>query len=155
MKSFNNFLLEWKRGQQRHEVITRRLEDRLDQMYQSGVSQKKIDRAEMRLARRTGENEYDVEDSNVRSRLKTSEYDENSPRSESLEELMRNKAAKIYTHGHTPAMVGAEIRSARGDFMHFAVDVQPGVTDHELGHEAHALYIARQNLINRIRSKKK
>jgi hypothetical protein len=157
MKSFINFLTEARpKGQKRYQRDTSKLETRLDKMYAAGGSQKKIDRAEMRLARRTNEGDYDIDDQMLPS-LKSNPHlqDENNPRSQSLEELMRDAARKMHTDGYTHEMVGAEIRSAMGDMLHIPHDVQPGVTDKDLGQEAHRMLLSHNALVKRIKNKKK
>ena len=81
--------------------------------------------------------------------------DENDPRSQSLEELMRDAARKIHTNGYTHEMVGAEIRLAMGDVLHMPHNIQPGVTDKDLGQEAHRMLLSHNELLKRIKDKKK
>lgn len=158
MKSFIQYLTEARpKGQKRYQRDTKKLEVRTDSMYGAGVSQKKLDRAEMRLARRTNEGDYDVEDVNMHTKegqLGMPIGNEDDPKAMSLDELMREKAAKIYTHGHTHEMVGQEIRAGLVD-LHDATAPYEGVTNQEIGQEAHKIYLRRQNLIKNIRARKK
>jgi hypothetical protein len=156
MKSFKQYLTEARpKGQKRYDRDTSKLETRLDRMYAAGGSQKKINRAEMRLARRTNEGDYDIDDQRLPTAKERPDLPlEDSPRSQSVEELMREKGAKIYTHGHTEEMVGSKIRSAMHDFAGPHM-VQPGISDAEVGAEAHRMFISHQNLKNRIKNKKK
>ena len=158
MKSFIEYLTEARpKGQKRYNRDTSKLEKRLDSMYERGVSQKKLDRAEMRLARRTNEGEFDVEDVNIHTthgQLGVPVANEDDPKVMSLDELMREKASKIYTDGHTHAMVGQEIRNSLVD-LNVPTKPYEGVTDHEIGQEAHKLFIRRQNLISKIKNRKK
>ena len=159
MKSFKTILAEARaKGQKRYQRDTSRLEDRLDKMYAYGVSQKKIDRAEMRLARRTNEGEYDVED--VNSRTKHGAFgvplqNEDDPKTMSVEDLMRLHGSKIYTDNWSHEQVGAAIRDGMNDILTFPVNIQPNVTDAELGIEAHKMAYIRKNLIQKIKAKKK
>jgi hypothetical protein len=156
MKSFRQYLTEARpKGQKRYDRDTSKLEARLDRMYAAGGSQKKIDRAEMRLARRTNEGDYDIDDQRLVTTKERPDLPlEDSPRAQSVEELMREKGAKIYTHGHTEEMVGDEIRSAMPDFPGPHM-VQPGISNAEIGAEAHKMFVQHQQLINKIKSKKK
>lgn len=157
MKSFKEILSEGRpRGQKRYQRDTKKLEDRIDSMYAAGGSQKKLDRAEMRLARRTNDGDYDVEDVNIHTthgQLGVPVGNEDDPRVMSLDELMREKARKIYTDNHTHEMVGKEIRDSLVDL---SIPTKPyeGVTDHEIGKEAHNILIRRMNLISKIRKNK-
>jgi hypothetical protein len=155
MKSFKEYLTEARpKGEKRYSRDTSKLETRLDRMYAAGGSQKKIDRAEMRLARRTSEGEYDIDDQRLPTTRERPDLPlEDSPRAQSVEELMREKGAKIYTHGHTEEMVGDEIRSAMPDFPGPHM-VQPGISNAEIGAEADRMFLKRQELIKKIRSKK-
>lgn len=158
MKSFIKYLTEGRpKGQKRYNRDTSKLEKRLDTMYERGVSQKKLDRAEMKLARRTNEGEFDVEDVNqytTHGQLGVPVANEDDPKVMSLDELMREKARKIYTDGHTHAMVGQEIRNSLVD-LHIPTKPYEGVTDHEIGQEAHNLLIRRENLISKIKRRSK
>lgn len=157
MKSFKTYLMESRpKGQKRYARDTAKLEKRLDAMYERGVSQKKLDRAEMRLAKRTNEGEFDVEDVNIHTthgQLGVPVANEDDPKVMSLDELMREKASKIYTHGHTHAMVGQEIRNSLVD-LHVPTKPYEGVTDHEIGQEAQRLFDRRQNLIASIKKRR-
>ncbi len=154
MKSFKQIISEARpTGQKRYSRDTEKLEKLLDRLYSSAVSQKKIDRAEMRLGRRTNDNEYDVEDE-LRKLPSNLAHDDHSPPAESVEELMRNAARKMYTDGHSHEMVGQSIRASMGDFLHYPVDIQPNVTNKELGMEAEKMLGSRINLINKIKGKK-
>ena len=161
MKSFKQYLSEARpTGQKRYQRDTAKLETRLDKMYAAGGSQKKIDRAEMRLAKRTGEGEFDVEDINARMKegqLGIPLHNEDDPKAASVEDIMRAHGSKIYTHNMTHKEVGAEIRNAMGDMLHLpvSVDIQPNVTDEELGREAHKMAFQRRELIQKIKSKGK
>ena len=158
MKSFKSFLLESRpTGQQRYHRDTSKLEARLDKMYSAGGSQKKIDRAEMRIAKRTGEGEFDVED--INSRIENSKrghviHDGDDPRTMSVEDLMRMHGSKVETHKMSHKEVGSMIRSGIQDIMTFPVDVQPNVTDEELGQEAHIMAKQRMGLIQKVKNKK-
>jgi len=155
MKSFKQIISEARpKGQKRYSRDVTKLENLLDKLYSSGVSQKKINRAEMRLARKTNEGEYDVEDTLQKLEPHLA-HDDHSPPAESLEELMINAARKIYSHGHTPEEVGQNIRASMGDFLHHPVDVQPNVSNKDLGDEAHRMLISRMNLIKKVKAKKK
>jgi hypothetical protein len=156
MKSFKQYLTEARpKGDKRYDRDTSKLEARLDRMYAAGGSQKNIDRAEMRLARRTNEGDYDIDDQRLVTTKERPDLPlEDSPRSQSVEELMRGIASKIYTHGHTEEMVGDEIRSAMHDFAGPHL-VQPGISNAEVGAEAHKMFVQHQQLINKIKSKKK
>lgn len=113
MKSFKQYLSEARpTGQKRYQRDTSKLEGRLDKMYAAGGSQKKIDRAEMRLARRTGEGEFDVED--INAFIKTG-HNQDDPPTMSVEDLMREHGMKVYTHNMTHKEVGALIRSGMSD----------------------------------------
>lgn len=157
MKSFKEILSEARpRGQKRYQRDTKKLEARIDSMYAAGGSQKKLDRAEMRLARRTNDGDYDVEDVNIHTthgQLGVPVANEDDPKVMSLDELMREKARKIYTDNHTHEMVGKEIRDSLVDL---SIPTKPyeGVTDHEIGREAHKILINRMNLISKIRKNK-
>ena len=157
MKSFIEYLTEARpRGQKRYQRDTKKLEARIDSMYAAGGSQKKLDRAEMRLARRTNDGDYDVEDVNIHTthgQLGVPVANEDDPKVMSLDELMREKARKIYTDNHTHEMVGKEIRDSLVDL---SIPTKPyeGVTDHEIGKEAHNILIKRMNLISKIRKNK-
>jgi len=157
MKSFKQYLTEARpKGQKRYDRDTSKLETRLDRMYAAGGSQKKIDRAEMRLARRTNDGDYDVEDVNIHTahgQLGVPVANEDDPKVMSLDELMREKARKIYTDNHTHEMVGREIRDSLVDL---SIPTKPyeGVTDHEIGKEAHNILIKRMNLISKIKKNK-
>jgi hypothetical protein len=157
MKSFKQYLTEARpKGQKRYDRDTSKIEARLDRMYAAGGSQKKIDRTEMRLARRTNDGDYDVEDVNIHTahgQLGVPVANEDDPKVMSLDELMREKARKIYTDNHTHEMVGKEIRDSLVDL---SIPTKPyeGVTDHEIGKEAHNILIKRMNLISRIRKNK-
>jgi hypothetical protein len=158
MKSLKQYITEARpKGQKRYQRDTSKLEIRLDKMYAAGGSQKKIDRAEMRLARRTNDGDYDIEEINVhtkRGQLDIPVDDENDPRAQSIDELMREIAHKIYTHGHSEAQVGAEIRYVAHDLPvpHKAVE---GATDEDIGREAHSIYLQRKALIDHIKDRKK
>jgi len=157
MKSLKQYILEARpKGQKRYDRDTSKLEARLDRMYAAGGSQKKIDRAEMRLARRTNDGDYDVEDVNIHTahgQLGVPVANEDDPKVMSLDELMREKARKIYTDNHTHEMVGREIRDSLVDL---SIPTKPyeGVTDHEIGKEAHNILIKRMNLISKIKKNK-
>jgi len=157
MKSLKQYILEARpKGQKRYDRDTSKLEARLDRMYAAGGSQKKLDRAEMRLARRTNDGDYDVEDVNIHTthgQLGVPVANEDDPKVMSLDELMREKARKIYTDNHTHEMVGKEIRDSLVDL---SIPTKPyeGVTDHEIGREAHKILIKRMNLISKIRKNK-
>jgi len=157
MKSFKQYLTEARpTGQKRYQRDTSKLEARLDKMYAAGGSQKKIDRVEMRLAKRTGEGEFDVEDENAitKSTLFPGSNDDD-PRTMSVEDLMRLHGMKVYTDNMSHKEVGALIRSGMSDILTFPVEVQPNVTDEELGREAHKMAFQRKELIKKIKSKKK
>ena len=158
MKTFIEYLTEGRpKGQKRYARDTKKLEDRIDSMYERGGSQKKLDRAEMRLARRTNEGDYDVEDVNMHTthgQLGVPIGNDDDPKVMSLDELMREKAHKIYTHNYDHAMVGQEIRAGLVD-LHDATKPYEGVTDHEIGQEAHKIYLKRRDLIKNIRARKK
>ena len=158
MKSFKEILSEARpRGQKRYQRDTKKLEARIDSMYERGVSQKKLNRAEMRLAKRTNEGEFDVEDVNIHTthgQLGVPVANEDDPKVMSLDELMREKAAKIHTDKYTHAMVGKEIRDSLVD-LHIPTKPHEGVTDQEIGQEAHKLYLRRRELIKNIRARKK
>jgi hypothetical protein len=155
MKSFKQYLSEARpKGQKRYQRDISKLETRLDKMYAAGGSQKKIDRAEMRLARKTNEGEFDIDDQRL-PRLKSTEYHyevEEHPMAMSLEEVMREKARKIYTHNYTHEMVGAEIRSGITDLT-YNPGLKADVTDEQLGQEAHRMFVAHENLKKRMRKK--
>ncbi len=154
MKSFKQYLTEARpTGQKRYQRDTSKLEARLDKMYAAGGSQKKIDRAEMRLAKRTGEGEFDVEDINAHTQTTLGTDDD--PRTMSVEDLMRLHGMKVYTDNMSHKEVGALIRSGMSDILTFPVDIQPDVTDEELGREAHKMAFQRKELIKKIKSKKK
>lgn len=159
MKSFKTYLTEARpKGQKRYQRDTSKLEYRLDKMYAAGGSQKKIDRAEMRLARRTGEGEFDIEDINLHT--KKGQFDiplenEDDPKTMSVEDIMRMHGMKLYTHGWNHAQIGAAIRSSAKDIMTFPVEIQPNVTDEELGREAHKMAFQRRELIKKYKSNKK
>ena len=159
MKSFNQYLSEARpTSQKRYQRDTAKLETRLDNMYAVGGSQKKIDRAEMRLARRTGEGEFDVEDINARmkeGRVGMSLHNEDDPRTMSVEDLMRMHGNKVETHDMSHREVGSLIRAGMQDIMTFPVIVQPNVTDEELGMEAHKMALERMKLIQKVKSKRK
>jgi hypothetical protein len=159
MKSFNQYLSEARpTGQKRYQRDTAKLETRLDKMYAAGGSQKKIDRAEMRLAKRTGEGDFDVEDINARMKegqLGIPLHNEDDPRTMSVEDLMRMHGSKVETHGMSHREVGSLIRNGIEDIMIFPVSVQPNVTDEELGIEAHKMALERMKLIQKIKSKGK
>jgi hypothetical protein len=158
MISFKQYIIEARpTGQKRYQRDTKNLETRLDKMYASGISQKKIDRGEMRLARRTGEGEYDVEDINLHT--KTGQigmpiHNEDDPRTISVEDLMRMHGSKASSQGMSHKEVGSAVRSGMNDILTFPVNVQPGVKDEDIGKEAHIMATQRQNLINLIKSKK-
>ena len=86
MKSFKQYLTEARpKGQKRYDRDTSKLETRLDRMYAAGGSQKKIDRAEMRLARRTNEGDYDIDDQRLPTTKERPDLPlEDSPRSQSV-----------------------------------------------------------------------
>jgi len=155
MKSFKQYIIEGRpKGQKRYDRDTRKLEARLDKMYEKGVSQKKLDRAEMRLARRTNEYEYDIDDQ-PNPILKSHETHldvEESPKSWSLEDLMRDKAKKIYTDRYGHEKVGAEIRSGLVD-LHQDPQLKSHVTDAELGQEAHRMLDIRNALVKKLKHK--
>ena len=159
MKSFKQYLSEARpTGQKRYQRDTAKLEDRLDKMYAAGGSQKKIDRAEMRLAKRTGEGEFDVEDINLHT--KKGQFgipleNEDDPKTMSVEDIMRMHGMKFYTDNLSHAQIGAEVRNSSKDIMTFPVNIQPNVTDAELGREAHKMAFQRKELINKIKAKKK
>jgi hypothetical protein len=99
MKSFKQYIIEGRpKGQKRYDRDTRKLEARLDKMYEKRVSQKKLDRAEMRLARRTNEYEYDIDDqpNPILKSYETHLDVEESPRSMSLEDLMGQSQKNLY-----------------------------------------------------------
>jgi hypothetical protein len=160
MISFKQYILEGRpTGQKRYQRDTAKLEKNLDKMYSAGVSQKKLDRGEMRLARRTGEGEFDVEDINLHT--KTGPFgqrlhNEDDPPTISVEDLMRMHGIKARSpHFMSHKDVGAAVRSGMNDILTFPVSVQPGVKDEDIGREAHIMAIQRQNLINKIKEKKK
>ena len=159
MKSFKQILSEARpTGQQRFQRDTSKLKDRLDDMYAAGGSQKKIDRAEMRLARRTGEGEFDVEDINAFKKtgpFGNKLHNQDDPPTMSVEDLMREHGMKVYTHNMSHKEVGALVRSGISDILTFPVQVQPDVTDEELGREAHKMAFERKELIKKIKEKKK
>lgn len=168
MKSFKIYLSEARpKGQKRFQRDTAKLETRLDKLYAAGGSQKKIDRAEMRLARKTNEGEYGIDDQMLPTSKSTDTHlsIEEHPRAQSLEELMREKARLLYTGRiaddnktkliFNHQMVGSEIRSAMNDVLHMPHHIQPGVSDEELGQEAHKILIAHNKLLKRIQTKRK
>jgi hypothetical protein len=155
MISFKQYISEGRpTGQKRYQRDISKLETQLDTMYAAGGSQKKIDRAEMRLARKTNEDEFDIDDQRL-PKLKSTEYHyevEEHPMAMSLEELMREKARKIHTDNFTHEMVGAEIRSAITDLT-YNPELKADVTDKQLGQEAHRILVAHENLKKRMKNK--
>ena len=146
------------KGQKRYARDTAKLENRLDRMYAAGASQKKLDSAEMKLAKRTNEGEFDVEDVNLHTKegqLGIPLQNEDDPKTMSVEDIMRLHGMKLYTQGWNHAQIGAAVRSSTEDIMTFPVKIQPNVTDEELGKEAHKMAFKRKELIKKIKSRKK
>lgn len=158
MKPFKEYLTEGRpKGQKRYVRDTAKLEKRLEGMYERGVSQKKLDRAEMRLAKRTNEGEFDVEDVNMHTKygqLGQPVGNDDDPKAMSLDDLMREKAKKIYTDNYDHEALGREIRQGLVD-LHVPSKPHEGVTDREIGREAHRLYLRRRNLIAKIKNKRR
>ena len=157
MKSFKQYIIEARpKGQKRYQREISKLETRLDKLYSAGGSQKKIDRAEMRLARKTNEGDYGVEDEPLKKIKSTDTHlsDEENPRAMSLEELMREKARLMKTHGYDHSEVGAEIRSGMNDMLHIPHNIQQGVSDEDIGKEAHKMLMKHDELLGKLRKKK-
>jgi hypothetical protein len=147
-------------GEKRYTRDTSKLETRLDKMYASGISQKKIDRDEMRLARRTNEYEYDIDDQKL-PRVSTHPHinDPEHPREMSVQDLMLSSTHTMLHEPHKIGMEGPFTHEKLGNRIRTVINsegpwgVHQGVSDLELGKEAHNLYLNRQNLIKKYKSK--
>jgi hypothetical protein len=161
MISFKQYILEGRpTGEKRYARDTSKLETRLDKMYASGISQKKIDRAEMRLARKTNEDEYDIDDQKL-PRVSAHPHigDPEHPREMSAQDLMLSSTRTML---HEPQRVGMEgpfTHEKLGNYIRTVInsegqwEVHQDVSDLELGKEAHDLYLNRQNLIKKYKKK--